>query len=65
MYLDGLDESYQKIVRLLIENARVSYSENGRIPTKFSSDGLNAFFAPVPQRASKLTFKSTPNAFAL
>ena len=27
MYLDGLDESDQKIVRLLIENARVSYSD--------------------------------------
>ena len=29
MYLDGLDESDQKIVRLLIENARVSYSDLG------------------------------------
>lgn len=29
MYLDGLDESDQKIVRLLIENARISYSEIG------------------------------------
>ena len=29
MYLDGLDESNQKIVRLLIENARVSYSDLG------------------------------------
>ncbi len=29
MYLDGLDELDQKIVRLLIENARVSYSDVG------------------------------------
>lgn len=29
MYLDGLDELDQKIVRLLIENARISYSEIG------------------------------------
>ena len=29
MYLDGLDESDQKIVRLLLENARVSYSDLG------------------------------------
>ena len=29
MYLDVLDESDQKIVRLLIENARISYSEIG------------------------------------
>ena len=29
MYLGGLDESDQKIVRLLIENARVSYSDLG------------------------------------
>ena len=27
MYLDGLDSLDQKIVRLLIENARSSYSE--------------------------------------
>ena len=29
MYLDGLDDSDQKIVRLLIENARISYSDLG------------------------------------
>ena len=29
MYLDGLDELDQKIVRLLIENARISYSDLG------------------------------------
>ena len=29
MYLDGLDELDQKIVRLLVENARVSYSDIG------------------------------------
>ena len=29
MYLDGLDELDQKIVRLLIENARISYSDIG------------------------------------
>ena len=27
MYLDGLDELDQKIIRLLIENARISYSD--------------------------------------
>ena len=26
MYLDGLDELDQKIIQLLIENARISYS---------------------------------------
>ena len=29
MFLDGLDELDQKIVRLLIDNARISYSELG------------------------------------
>ena len=29
MYLDGLDELDRKIVRLLIENARISYSDLG------------------------------------
>ena len=29
MFLDGLDELDQRIVRLLIENARASYSEIG------------------------------------
>ena len=30
MFLDGLDELDQKIIRLLIENARMSYSEIGK-----------------------------------
>ena len=30
MFLDGLDETDQKIVRLLIKNARASYSEIGQ-----------------------------------
>ena len=30
MFLDGLDETDQKIVRLLIQNARMSYSEIGQ-----------------------------------
>lgn len=30
MYLDGLDELDQKIVELLIENARISYSDIGQ-----------------------------------
>ena len=29
MYLDNLDELDQKIIQLLIENARISYSEKG------------------------------------
>ena len=29
MYLNGLDELDQKIVQLLIENARISYSDIG------------------------------------
>ena len=29
MYLDGLDKLDQKIIRLLIENARISYSDIG------------------------------------
>ena len=38
MYLDGLDELDQKIIRLLIENARISYSDIGEetgIPVLF------------------------------
>jgi len=30
MFLDGLDELDQKIIRLLIQNARMSYSEIGQ-----------------------------------
>ena len=30
MFLEGLDELDQKIVQLLIENARMSYSELGQ-----------------------------------
>ena len=30
MFLDGLDELDQKIVRLLIQNARMSYSDIGK-----------------------------------
>ena len=30
MFLDGLDETDQKILRLLIQNARMSYSEIGQ-----------------------------------
>ena len=30
MFLDGLDELDQRIVRLLIENARMSYSDIGK-----------------------------------
>ena len=30
MYLDGLDELDQKIIELLIENARISYSDIGK-----------------------------------
>ena len=29
MYLNGLDELDQKIIQLLIENARISYSDIG------------------------------------
>ena len=29
MYLDNLDELYKKIIYLLIENARISYSDIG------------------------------------
>ena len=29
MYLDCLDEMDQKIIRMLIENARISYSDIG------------------------------------
>ncbi len=32
MYLDGLDELDQKIIQLLIENARISYSDIGEKP---------------------------------
>ena len=30
MYLDNLDELDQKIIQLLIENARISYSDIGK-----------------------------------
>lgn len=30
MYLNGLDELDQKIIQLLIENARISYSDIGK-----------------------------------
>ena len=30
MFLDGLDETDQKIVKLLIRNARMSYSDIGK-----------------------------------
>ena len=30
MYLDGLDEMDQKIIQLLIENERISYSDIGK-----------------------------------
>ena len=30
MYLDGLDKLDQKIIQLLIENARISYSDIGK-----------------------------------
>lgn len=32
MFLEGLDELDQKIVQLLIQNARMSYSELGEKP---------------------------------
>lgn len=31
MYLDGLDELDQKIVQLLVDNARISYSDIGEV----------------------------------
>ena len=46
MYLDGLDELDQKIIRLLIENARISYSDIGeetgisRVAVKARSEAL-------------------------
>ena len=46
MYLDGLDELDQKIIRLLIENARISYSDIGeetgisRVAVKSPDSGI-------------------------
>ena len=37
MYLDGLDELDQKIIQLLIENARISYSDIGEEIEYFQS----------------------------
>ena len=37
MYLDGLDELDQKIIQLLIENARISYSDIGEKIEYFQS----------------------------
>ena len=34
MYLNGLDELDQKIIQLLIENARISYSDIDNKPSK-------------------------------
>ena len=48
MYLDGLDEIDQKIITLLIENARYTYSEIGdrlglsRVAIKNHIDALEA-----------------------
>ena len=37
MYLNGLDELDQKIIQLLIENARISYSDIGERNRYFQS----------------------------
>ena len=37
MYLDNLDELDQKIIQLLIENARISYSDIGEETPHFQS----------------------------
>ena len=39
MYLDGLDELDQKIIQLLIENARISYSDVGKETGKSPDSG--------------------------
>ena len=43
MYLDGLDELDQKIIRLLIENARISYSDIGRKNRYFQSGSKSPY----------------------
>ena len=43
MYLNGLDELDQKIIQLLIENARISYSDIGK-ETGISRVAVNAGF---------------------
>ena len=49
MYLDGLDELDQKIIRLLIENARISYSDIGE-ETGISRVAVKARIQALEQR---------------
>ena len=49
MFLDGLDETDQKIVRLLIENARMSYSDIGQ-KTGISRVAVKARIQALEQR---------------
>ena len=49
MYLDNLDELDQKIIQLLIENARISYSDIGE-ETGISRVAVKARIQPGRQR---------------
>ena len=49
MYLDGLDELDQKIIRLLIKNARISYSDIGE-ETGISRVALKALIQALEKK---------------
>ena len=62
VFLDGLDETDQKIVKLLIRNARMSYSDIGKqiglsrvaVKLRVQARVLNSFdFLIYPSRSHK------------
>ena len=53
MYLNGLDELDQKIIQLLIENARISYSDIGE-KTGISRVAVKARIQALEMPASKM-----------
>ena len=60
MYLDGLDELDQKIIRLLIENARISYSDIGE-ETGISRVAVKARIQALEKRGVIEEYKTNIN----
>ena len=54
MYLDGLDELDQKIIQLLIENARISYSDIGK-ETGISRVAVKARIQALEKKGIKIS----------
>ena len=65
MFLDGLDELDQRIVRLLIENARMSYSDIGKA-VGISRVAVKARVQALERRGSSrsIPLSSTPRGSA-